>query len=453
MASLQGFGGNCRSDGFLFHPTSTADLHEVADLAVQSGRKIALRGSARSYGDPAQAAEAFVLDLSQWNQILDWNPETGVLIAEPGVTLEQIWRLTLPDGYWLPVVSGTMRPTLAGALAMNIHGKNAADAGTLGEWVDRIDVWSPRGTHILLPDDPDFTNVISGAGLLGVITQVTLRMKRVPSGEVDVKSLHAADWDGQFAAFAEEESADYRVSWVDAFGQGRGHFHSARYAEDGRKDRAQDLPSRILGLWPKAWVWPILRLLNTRSGMRTLNSVKALGAKFAHNKVHRQGLVEFQFLLDYVPNWQRAYGADGLLQFQPFVPKEHAREVFQALLADAADARMEPFLAVMKRHRADKLNWLFGYALDGYSLALDFKVQPASGDQQKDLLRRMTERVLDAGGRFYFAKDSVLSPSEVQRYLGEATLARYHEAKTRLDPNGLFTSDLARRLGLEIRTP
>ena len=44
--------------------------------------------------------------------------------AEPGLTIEGLWRRTIQDGYWPAVVPGTMLPTLGGCLAMNIHGKN-----------------------------------------------------------------------------------------------------------------------------------------------------------------------------------------------------------------------------------------------------------------------------------------------------------------------------------------
>jgi decaprenylphospho-beta-D-ribofuranose 2-oxidase len=59
----------------------------------------------------------------------------------------------------------------------------------------------------------------------------------------------------------------------------------------------------------------------------------------------------------------------------------------------------------------------------------------------------MNDLVLEAGGRFYLAKDSTLRPSDVEAYLGPA-LARYRELKGQVDPEGLLTCDLARRLRL-----
>ena len=67
------------------------------------------------------------------SRILSWDPATGIAELEPGVTVEQLWKHILPDGWWPAVVSGTAFPTVAGALAMNIHGKNNYKVGPLGD--------------------------------------------------------------------------------------------------------------------------------------------------------------------------------------------------------------------------------------------------------------------------------------------------------------------------------
>src|SRR5690606_11600761 len=113
-----------------------------------------------------------------------------------------LWRYVIEDGYWPPVVSGTMFPTVAGALAMNIHGKNNFCKGTFGEQVISIDVVFPNGgTQTLGKEDELFWAVISGAGLLGVIVRARIQMQRVPSGNLRVLPLSCRNWDDQFEAF------------------------------------------------------------------------------------------------------------------------------------------------------------------------------------------------------------------------------------------------------------
>jgi decaprenylphospho-beta-D-ribofuranose 2-oxidase len=459
ISRLAGFGLSTSADGYIYRPTSVEAIREVLAFARRAGRQVTLRGAGRSYGDASTGAECLIFDLSRMHQILSWDPTTGIIDCEAGVTIEMLWRHVLEDGFWPPVVSGTMYPTLGGALAMNIHGKNNFTVGTLGEHVLDIDVLTATGElKTVTPKDDLFYAVISGFGSLGIITRVKLQMKRIHSGDVQVLPVSTANWNEQFRAFEElETSADYMVSWVDCLARGskagRGLFHAAWYTTEETefpatlKPEHQDLPDSIMGLIPKSMMWRVFKKFCNRTGMRFLNWAKYKSSKMlGDGKPVAQSLVGFSFLLDYVPNWRNAYLPYGFIQYQSFVPKDHAQRVFARLIEMQQEERLESFLGVMKRHRPD--NFLFSHAVDGYSLALDFKVTRRNWQRLQALCHRMNDVVLEAGGRFYFAKDSTLRPDDVRAYMGEQAMSRYRELKSKFDPDGLFTSELARRLEL-----
>jgi decaprenylphospho-beta-D-ribofuranose 2-oxidase len=54
--------------------------------------------------------------------------------------------------------------------------------------------------------------------------------------------------------------------------------------------------------------------------------------------------------------------------------------------------------------------------------------------------------VLDAGGRIYLGKDSFVDKNTFRAMYPE--IERWLEIKAKYDPQGVFTSDLARRVGL-----
>ncbi len=457
IARIAGFGMSMAEDGYVFRPNSVADVQAVFQLARETDRKVVLRGNGRSYGDAAIASEAIILDITRMNRVLSWDTTTGILDAEAGVTIEQMWRRTLEDGWWPPVVSGTMYPTLAGALAMNIHGKNAFRVGPIGMHVLEMEVVTPTGQVLVLgPDDPRFRAVISGAGLLAAIVRVKIQMKKLHSGELRVLPLSMRNWDAQFECFEQYEgSADYLVSWIDCFGRGsgagRGQIHAAWYTDEDsplptslRADQ-QDLPDSILGLVPKSMMWRFLKPLNNRTGMRFINWAKNTASKvLGEGRPVSQSLVAFSFLLDYVPNWRNAYLPDGFIQYQSFVPAAEAKRVFAQQVAWQQESGLEAFLGVLKRHHPDP--FLLTHGLDGYSLALDFKLTTRNRDHLWALCHRMNDLVLSAGGRFYFAKDSTLRPSDLS-YLGSA-LSEFQALRAEMDPEGRLTSGLAERVGL-----
>lgn len=456
LREIAGFGLTSRADSYVFQPTTVDEIRDVFALARQTGRQVVLRGAGRSYGDPAIAAEALALDLTKMRRFISWSAESGTADCEPGVTIEDLWRTGLPNGWWPPVVSGTMFPTLGGTLAMNIHGKNNFRMGTLGENVLEIDFLLVDGTlRTLTPADDLFFAAISSAGLLGVITRIKLKLKRVKSGNLKVYAESIPNWEAQFEAFEKRvDNVDYMVSWVDCFARGkaagRGLFHAAWHDTEPDSESLlelnQDLPPKIMGVIPKDQVWRLLKPLNNRFGMRFLNFAKHLSAKkIGNEKMHKQSLVEFSFLLDYVPDWRKAYLPGGFIQYQTFVPREHARRVFAAQISLSQDARMEPFLGVLKKHRPDR--FLLSHGVEGFSLALDYKVTERSWPVLQGLCHRMNDLVTAAGGRFYLAKDSTLRPEDAAAYLGDS-LGRLRELKRELDPCGVLTSALAQRIGL-----
>ena len=115
MAQLGNFGRSLNVPAYHFLPKDTAELGQFFELAKKYGLKIAPRGAGRSYNDAAISGGGIVLDLSLLTRILSWDAEKGIIRAEPGLTLEGLWQHVLPDGWWPPVVSGTMKTTSAAA--------------------------------------------------------------------------------------------------------------------------------------------------------------------------------------------------------------------------------------------------------------------------------------------------------------------------------------------------
>ncbi len=149
-------------------------------------------------------------------------------------------------------------------------------------------------------------------------------------------------------------------------------------------------------------------------------------------------------MLDYVPDWERSFGRGGLIQYQSFLPKETAEDAWREMIELSHKNGLPSYLGVTKRHRPDK--FLLTHALDGFSLAMDFKVTDKNRARLSKQLQEFDRIVLNAGGRFYFAKNSETSAESTAAFLGEETLAKFKKLKKRCDPKGLLESDLYRRI-------
>lgn len=77
---------------------------------------------------------------------------------------------------------------------------------------------------------------------------------------------------------------------------------------------------------------------------------------------------------------------------------------------------------------------------------MDLKVTEANRDSLWEACRRFSEICLEVGGRFYFAKDLVISPDTARRAFPAERLEAFLALKAEVDPGGLFSTDLWRRV-------
>jgi FAD/FMN-containing dehydrogenase len=104
----------------------------LADIAALNRGGALPFGCGRSYGDSCLAQSDHVLAMRGMDRLLTADWEAGVVWAEAGLTLEELIRVALPLGWFLPVTPGTKFVTLGGAVANDVHGKNHHVAGTFG---------------------------------------------------------------------------------------------------------------------------------------------------------------------------------------------------------------------------------------------------------------------------------------------------------------------------------
>ncbi|MEO7003115.1 MAG: FAD-binding oxidoreductase [Ktedonobacterales bacterium] len=465
LETLSGWGMRATARCRVARPVSSDELATVLAEARAAGMPVGLRGAGYSYGDAALIQAGVALDCSWLNHVLVWDAATGVITVEPGVTIAQLWRHTLPDGWRPTIVPGTSAVTVGGAASTNIHGKNNWRIGCFGDHILSFELLLPSGEMLTCSrhEHADLFHVaIGGMGLFGAFTSLTLQTYRVASGLVAARQTAHPSLDALLAAHdaaATDGWADDLVTWVDTGAQGsslgRGLLKATRDlapGEDAQPDLTRSvawqerasLPIRLAHRAPRLVPW-LARPLSLPLGVAFANRAQWLnGSRSGAEHEARIPFTAANFPLDAIPNWRDAYRPGGLMQHQSFVPQEEARRVFRLLLERSHQAGIVPSFAVLKKQRTS--DFLLNYLVDGYSLALDYPVRRSNAAQVAALLGELNDIVADAGGRVYFAKDNTLTSAQAERMYGPATLARFHALKAQVDPDGLLQTELYRRV-------
>ncbi len=430
-----------------------AVAHHNASSPAHLRRGILARGLGRSYGDVAQNAGGIVVDMTALNRIHSIDAATATIDLDAGVSLDDLMRAALPYGLWVPVLPGTRQVTIGGAIGCDVHGKNHHSAGSFGSHVAAMELLVADGRVLHLtpqgsPDDPDasiFWATVGGVGLTGIILRVVLTMTRTETAYFVADGLVTKTLDETIAVHSDgsEANYDYSSAWFDAISPAPKLGRAA--LSRGNLARLDQLPPKLaadpLGFHAK----PLFELPDVfPNGLANKLTFSLLGtawyAKSGNYTNKVQSLTGFYHPLDMFSEWNRAYGSHGFLQYQFVVPPAAVGE-FKRIIADIQASGHYSFLNVFK---------LFGegnqaplsYPMAGWNVCVDFPIKAGL----HEFLAGLDARILEFGGRLYTAKDS------------RATAATFHamypqidswiETRRRVDPDGVFASDLARRLEL-----
>lgn len=438
-------------------PASIEDLREALFHAQVQSKTVIPRGAGHSYTDAMLNNKGVTLDLSRMRRVLAWDPKQGIIRLEPGVTIDDLWRTAVEDGWWQTVHPSALRATIGGCLAMNVHSKNAWKKGTIGEHVLAFELLLASGKMLTVTpaSNPDlFYAAIGGMGMLGVITSVTLQLQPIRSGEVMTRQRSARSLMEMFAVFADEApEADYLEGWIDGHASGshlgrglitRGDFIKEPDPGSLQLER-QRLSTNVVGIVPPIFFGRALRPLFNDVSVRIGNSV-IYESGILHGRRNARSIPLAQFHFHNNPLYVALetllpLGGHG---FQPCVPAEHAPAVFKELFERSQRAGISPFWCWFKQHRADP--FLLSYQVNGFSLDLAYFVTHKNSVRLGRLLEEMRETIISAGGRLYLAKDSSLDAQSYIRSMGVDRINRFLAIKRIYDPKGVFQSDLFRRV-------
>ena len=433
--AVAGWGGGARVAVELLRPS---DVENLSD-AVASRRRVGTiaRGMGRSYGDAAQLTGGVAIDMTLLKGVeLDLSRRT--VTAYAGATIGELLDEVVPRGLIVPVVPGTQHVTVGGAIASDIHGKNHGTVGTFGSHVEAMGLMSADGElHTLEPGSPNglFEATLGGMGLTGVIVWSRIALRELDGPMLAVDTYRTANLDEALALLS-APGGSHRVAWLDLLGRrpGRGIVTRAEHVPGAPGQGGPTVAPRATV--PEHWPGWLLR----PASVAAFNDIRFRRAP----RTERGRLVGFgahMFPLDVLRAWPRLYGRRGFLQYQ-FVVPSHRDDVLVTVIETLRRARVPCFLAVLK-DLGPSNGAPLSFPIEGWTLALDLA---SSAPGCKRALQICDEIVAGAGGRVYLTKDARLGADAARSMYPR--LGEWRAVRDRVDPEGLWRSDLAVRTGL-----
>ncbi len=458
--------GSIRTRSLVARPTSLEQCREALAYCRQHNMTICARGAGRGYGDLALNDGHALLDMSAMNRILEFDAQTAQISVEAGMRLIDIYRAVHHHLLMLPASPTESHSSVAGAICANVNGKDAWHHGSFAHQVVRLTLMLANGETLIIDREHElFKAVVGGIGLLGVIVEATLQLKPVPSPFVKIDRIPASNVDALLETMAKvEKSHDAAVVWVDAYARGpktgRSVIHAARWIErhDTEARRREILAAgyerldrhRQFGLALHEKFGPILSLMlhAQRPMMNSFNRLYYAGCQLLSltgRSSNTELFLRFGFEASFtVPPAHLVCGPHGYTVQLTF-PRSSAREAIVELLGICRSSPCPPVTTILRAHKPD--DCLISFSEDGYSLNFEFHPKAHQEAAGRETVDRLIDATVRRGGKIHLAKDQVLTPEQFYR-----VYPRYKDLlaiKQRLDPDGLFVSDLARRVGID----
>jgi glycolate oxidase len=166
-------------------PETTAQVAAVVRWCYEHEVRIVPRGAGTSLsGGALPLADGVVLGLAKLNRILEIDYVDRVVVAQPGVTNLAVTQAVESEGfYYAPDPSSQIACTIGGNVAENAGGVHCLKYGVTTNNVLGVEFVTATGDIVRLggrglePPGLDLLGVVVGSeGLLGIVTEVTVRI-------------------------------------------------------------------------------------------------------------------------------------------------------------------------------------------------------------------------------------------------------------------------------------
>ncbi len=444
---IEGWGRFKSGIAYVAHPELERHFSEI--IAEYGSERLLAIGNGRSYGDACLNSENVAVAIDRFDHAIEFDARKGIITCEAGISIQSIIETILPKGWFLPVTPGTKYPTLGGCFAADVHGKNHHHSGAFSSHVRWIDLMVANGEILRCSTRKNtdiFRATAGGMGLTGFILRMSIQLIPVESAFIFTRQIRAFDLESLMQILYEnDDDWPYTVAWVDCSGKGdisgRGVVNLGRHAmcdELSVRKRVSPFKAPYRSSVRIPFVAPFSMV--NRLTSRLFNEMYFDKEAINGNSPKIVSYDSYFYPLDSIRCWNRLYGRRGFVQYQFVIPFEGSEQCLLEILKRCSGNGFRPTLAVLKRLGEE--SGLLSFPRRGWTLAIDFPYKPGLLSFL-DILDRL---ILDYSGRIYLAKDARMKADTFKSMYPE--LKMWQEVKYNLDPRGVFSSDLSRRLSI-----
>ncbi len=424
---------------------TSGDWTRVLELAESSGRPLIPRGAGLSWTDIAMADHGLAATTAGMSQIVAFDAQAGAITAQGGATLRMILNAVEPHGWTLRCLPGSLDITLGGAIACNVHGKDAHRQGAFCEQVESLALLDGRSRRhrVQRTRNPRlFDATAGGMGLTGLIAEATLALAPLPSSHIAYREISIDSMAALQDLVAQANDHDFIWGWMDPARAMHGEVRAL--ASLGTWDMRKS-PGEGKGSSAPAIPWSMMAPFVTAARGQQAMSLLHRWCLQRHDEADRTMSKPWRDVLfphARLAGLDRLFARSGFTELQAIIPLDRLEQLFDGLRALPEANRLRAFLVSFKVHRASPGFLTFA----GEGLGISF-VTTVFDQEARDLEHRLAAlRALIARcrRRINLHRDGGIPLSMTQAmYPG---FDNFLKVKVELDPGDIINSGFWARL-------
>ena len=156
----------------------SSHIQEGLIYAIKHGLKVSIAGKRHSQGGHVVNKNGVVLDMTDFDKILDINPKKQTITVQTGISWAQIQEAVNPYGLAIKVMQSSNIFSVGGSISVNAHGRDPR-YGPLVETINQMKIMLFNGVVKTINPSQNtdlFQAITGGYGLLGIILEAEIQL-------------------------------------------------------------------------------------------------------------------------------------------------------------------------------------------------------------------------------------------------------------------------------------
>ena len=433
----------------LYQPKKIHDIFKIIDFARKKNIKLLCIGSSLSWHDTIQNKKNILIKLDRFKKKITINEKNCTLLATSNFKIKDLNKKLLKRNLALHSVPGSDDVTLGGCISHDVHGKDSFKYGNFSENIIEITFINSEKKIIRISKENNlslFRAICGGIGLLGIIIEVKIKLKRV-SSIYKTEIIKCRNYLEIYKTlYANIYKYEYIYAWLDCSAKksslGRGVVFKSKEINENLHIKKNNNLFNFCDLLKKIQ-YIIFSFLLKKNSIQLINSIFW---NITKKKIKYQTYNEINYPIKYNNiDIKKVISPYSFLEIQIILRKSSLPQDLYKFLKKCHDLNLIGFIVGMKIHR--KNNNYISFNDEGISINVNQVLYKNRQSEILNKLKMLNNFCIKNKYKIYICKDILLNKKQIYKIYPKITKFLFYKRK--IDPYNLFQSDFSKRCQLQ----